>query len=104
MAPALDTLEYLARAVTPPHRHVRFNARFFVADASHAVGDIKGSGELEGVRWLALAEARKLPIPNITGVVLEQLDEMLRHPPAPDPMRPVPLYHMRHGQHRRDQE
>src|SRR3546814_19531557 len=38
MAPALDGMTYVARAVTPTGRPRRFNARFFVVDAQAISG------------------------------------------------------------------
>jgi 8-oxo-dGTP pyrophosphatase MutT (NUDIX family) len=43
----LAPLEYLCRAVTPPNRVARFNARFLIAPADAAHGALRGSGELE---------------------------------------------------------
>jgi 8-oxo-dGTP pyrophosphatase MutT (NUDIX family) len=97
--PALDVLDYIARAITPPYRPLRFNARFFVADASKARGEIAGSGELGNLSWLSMEEARRLPLMDITAIVLDRLAQYLAAPPPPDPARPVPLYRMRHGKH-----
>jgi 8-oxo-dGTP pyrophosphatase MutT (NUDIX family) len=104
LAPALAGLDYLARAVTPPFRPWRFNARFFFIEAAEVQGDIKGSGELLDLRWLPLAEAKALPMPNITGIVLDHLAEAVGRPPARDPAAAVPLYRIRHGKRRADSE
>jgi len=104
MAPALDRLDYVARAVTPPYRPVRFNARFFVADASHAEGAIKGSGELLDLRWFPIAEALTLPLPRITAIMLGHVEELLASDNTADKRRTIPLYHYVHGKHRNDQE
>lgn len=69
--PALDGLHYLCRAVTPPYMHMRFNARFLVVDADRVRGDLAGSGELEGLRYVAIEESLSLGLAGITrGVVL----------------------------------
>ena len=47
LAPALDELDLLCRAVTPPYRRKRFNARFFVAPAEAVVGSLEGNEELD---------------------------------------------------------
>ena len=53
--PHLDVLHLLARAVTPPPSPIRFNARFFVVDARHVTGTLGGDGELEELRFYAMA-------------------------------------------------
>ena len=92
--PAALTLVF--RAVTPPGRPRRFDARFFLAEASSlAVEDTIPSGEeLSDLAWLDLAAARALDLPFITELVLGELAEMLAAP-ALDPARPVPFF--RHG-------
>ncbi len=72
-APALDCLDLIARAVTPPGRPRRFNARFFMARAEDATGDIRHSSELGDIRWVRLDEARELPLPTITGLILGEI-------------------------------
>ena len=49
--PGVERLEFFARAITPASSPIRFDSRFFVADGSHAHGDIDPSGELEDVGW-----------------------------------------------------
>ncbi|MBS0518838.1 MAG: NUDIX domain-containing protein, partial [Proteobacteria bacterium] len=56
LAPALDCLDLIARAVTPPGRPRRFNARFFMARAEDASGEIRHSSEMGDIRWVALDE------------------------------------------------
>jgi len=100
MAPALDSLDYIARAVTPPGRPRRFNARFFMADASViAGGDIKSNGELGDIRWVRLDEAQQLPIPTITQLVLGEVARLLKEPPTQSRDRRIPLFKTVHGKH-----
>lgn len=94
MAPALDLLDYVYRAVTPPSRPRRFDARFFAADADHLAGAIRGSGELLDLRWLSVEDALRLELPNITGILLRELDGLLTVP-AKD--RRVPVRYFRRG-------
>ena len=75
--PALDGLDFLARAITPPRRPKRFDTRFFVADAAliaHRTPDvINPDAELVELVWTPLEEATKLDLPLITHVVLAEL-------------------------------
>ena len=71
--PALGVLDYLCRAETPPSQPIRFDARFFVADARHATGTLAGSGELEELRWLPVDEVLRLDLARVTREVLGQL-------------------------------
>ena len=91
LAPALDRLDYIYRAVTPPGLPRRFNARFFIAQAADASGRLDGNGELLDLGWVPVTEAVTLPIPYITGVVLEEVEHMYASPPDPDSDRPVPV-------------
>ena len=71
--PALDGLDYLCRAVTPPPGPVRFNARFLVVDAARVQGALAGSGELEDLRYVDLEVALALDLATPTRFVIEQL-------------------------------
>jgi 8-oxo-dGTP pyrophosphatase MutT (NUDIX family) len=68
--PHLSGLDYLCRAVTPPISPLRFDARFFVVDASAVSGTLAGSGELEDLRYFPLAEALALDLAQVTCGVL----------------------------------
>jgi 8-oxo-dGTP pyrophosphatase MutT (NUDIX family) len=80
--PALDQLTYLCRAVTPPSRPIRFNARFLIIPYAHVTGTLGGSGELEGLRDYRLAELESLELAWITGQVVRQLHAYLAMSPA----------------------
>jgi 8-oxo-dGTP pyrophosphatase MutT (NUDIX family) len=66
-------LAYLCRLVTPAFLPIRFDARFLVADAEWFSGDLAGSGELEFLRFIPLAEMASLALSQPTRVVLDEL-------------------------------
>ncbi len=80
--PALAGFDYLGRAITPPGRPIRFNARFFVVDAAAVTGTLAGSGELEGLRWYPVEEALALDLALPTRTVITLLQEWMRLTPA----------------------
>ncbi len=75
-------LSYIFRAVTPPGRPRRFDARFFLARAEALFGDpddfTAACDELSHLQWIALAEARRFDLPFITEVVLAEAEAVLR--------------------------
>jgi len=77
-------MRFVFRAVTPPGRPRRFDARFFVVDADRVAGDLddfdQASDELSHLQWIALDEARNLDMPFITEVVLAEIEADLREP------------------------
>jgi len=99
LAPALHHLDYIARAVTPPGRPRRFNARFMMTDAEVLKGTIKDSSELGDIRWVRLDEAQKLPLPTITGLILGEVGRLLREPPPVGVPRKIPLFKTIHRKH-----
>lgn len=104
MAPALDRLNYVARAVTPATRPMRFNARFFMIDAAYTVGDLGGDGELLNLTFVKLEKTRHLELPRITAKVLSSVEELALTPPAPSARRTVPFWRHVNGTHvRRDE-
>jgi 8-oxo-dGTP pyrophosphatase MutT (NUDIX family) len=76
-APALDRLHFLCRAITPPRRPKRFNARFFLADADSVEHPPVSNGELGDLRWFPIATTAELPLPKITELVLEVLRDRI---------------------------
>ncbi len=94
LLPDPGSLRFLFRAITPPGRPRRFDARFFIADAARLVGDpddfSRACDELSHLHWVPLAEARALDLPFITEVVLAEIEARLRKvngTPAPQPQR-----------------
>jgi 8-oxo-dGTP pyrophosphatase MutT (NUDIX family) len=93
LGPDLAALDYVARARTPSHSPIRFDARFFLADAEAASGALGGTGELEDLSWRSLDDALKLPLVDVTEFLLgELLPAYFEAPPKPDPARPVPFF------------
>jgi 8-oxo-dGTP pyrophosphatase MutT (NUDIX family) len=89
--PALDGLHYLCRAETPADRPIRFNARFFIGDASLLTGTLAGSGELESLDWYGLEAILKLDLALATRVVLGQLKIWLALDAAARDTRKIPV-------------
>jgi 8-oxo-dGTP pyrophosphatase MutT (NUDIX family) len=90
--PRLDTLHLVARAITPPYRNRRFDARFFMADAELIQGGVRldsgGSGELLELHWVTLRDARALELPNITRLVLDEVERRVVDGHGPDDAGP----------------
>jgi 8-oxo-dGTP pyrophosphatase MutT (NUDIX family) len=99
MGPALDCLDLIARAVTPPGRPRRFNARFFMARAEDTTGEIRHSSEMGDIRWVRLDEARELPLPTITGLILGEIGRLVKEPPDRKKQRKIPLFTTVHRKH-----
>jgi 8-oxo-dGTP pyrophosphatase MutT (NUDIX family) len=101
--PALASLTFFARAVTPPGRPRRFDTRFFCAPAEAVVHKIAiADGELSDLEWHSIAQARALELPNITRVILEDLGERIAAGALGRSDVPVPYYHRRAGSFHRD--
>ena len=75
--PDASALEYVFRAITPPGRPRRFDARFFLVDAEALASDpddFSGAkDELSHLQWVALDAVRSFDMPFITEVVLAEL-------------------------------
>jgi 8-oxo-dGTP pyrophosphatase MutT (NUDIX family) len=98
IAPHLEALDFIARAITPPGRPRRFDARFFMVNSEHIAGALDpeaASGELLKPVWLTLAEARAADILPITHCVLNEVEARLM--PGSPPARPAPFYIPRRG-------
>jgi len=102
--PDLSAIHFVARAITPPRRPRRFDSRFFAADISavahRAEGFVGPQAELVELVWLPITEARRLDIPAITAVALEELQERIVAGMSHD--HPVPFYRMLHKRFVRD--
>jgi len=87
-------LRFFFRAITPPGRPRRFDARFFLADADAVAGDpddfTAAGDELSFLQWVELGAARELDLPFITEIVLGELVDRIADPAAE--ARPVPFF------------
>ena len=96
VVPELHRLDFIGRAITPPNRTRRFDARFFMADAdtiAHSL-DHTGNDELLEACWVTFAEARALDLPTITRRMIAEAEARVDNP---DSVHPVPFFYFRHG-------
>lgn len=91
IGPKLGALDYFFRAITPPERVRRFDARFFFANAEAAHGELGGDGELINLAWFSLDEIRDLEMAGITRIALAEFRRVLTDPAAYACDRPVPV-------------
>jgi 8-oxo-dGTP pyrophosphatase MutT (NUDIX family) len=86
--PDLSGLAYIARAITPPGRSRRFDARFFVAGAQGlAAADPVDSRELHELDWFTPEAALALDLPSVTRAVIALVGAHLEgRPPATPPL------------------
>lgn len=88
--PCLTHLTLIGRAITPPYRPKRFDARFFMAEAEDTLIDERPantSPELVDLRWVDVDEAEELDLPNVTKVMVHEVRERLERPN--EPIRPA---------------
>ena len=75
--PNLSSLNFFFRAVTPPGRSHRFDARFFFCDSSDIFENLddfsEASGELIDLQWVEITQTKTLNLPIITTIVIKHL-------------------------------
>ncbi|WP_299679002.1 NUDIX hydrolase [uncultured Roseobacter sp.] len=85
--PTAAKLQFVFRALTPPGRPRRFDARFFLVDAADLASDpddfSAASDELSHLQWVPLREARRFDMPFITEVVLSEIEARVQDTAAP---------------------
>lgn len=91
--PSAHALQFVFRAITPPGRPRRFDARFFLVDADEIAGDpddFSGAcDELSHLQWIPLKRVREFDLPFITDVVLA---EVAARAHDPNPPATVPFF------------
>lgn len=94
--PDLGAIHFVGRAITPPGRPRRFDARFFTMDASaiaHRIEGVTGpDAELIELVWIPLKDAKQIDMSVVTSVMLEELDTRIADGLSHD--LPVPFYRM----------
>lgn len=102
--PDLEAVQFVARAITPPKRPKRFDTRFFAVDRraiAHEVGGVIGpDAELIELAWVNLEEAKRLDLPTITTVILDELETRLNGGFGAE--LPVPFYYERNRKFQRE--
>ncbi|MDQ2092247.1 NUDIX hydrolase [Marimonas arenosa] len=75
--PDAHPLQFVFRAITPPGRPRRFDARFFLVDADEIANDLDdfsaAHDELSHLQWIPLQKVREFDLPFITEVVLAEV-------------------------------
>ncbi len=79
----LSGIEVFGRAVTPPHRHRRYDTWFFVKHLTGTPPPISDSAELSNVDWFSFDEIGKLDLQRATKMMLQVLEQYLALPSAP---------------------
>ena len=94
--PDLEPLAYVARAITPPGRARRFDARFFMVEAEHllSLDRSEGCGELDEIAWIELSRTDELDLPAITKFVFSEVWARMDQP-----ARSIPFVRFVRGQH-----
>jgi len=104
-APDLARLSFVAHAITPPRRPRRFDTFFFVSGAdaiAHRTAEVVSpQAEFVELVWIPISEARRLDLPTVTGVVLDELERRVKAGFAHH--LPVPLYRELRGRFRREE-
>ncbi|KIC13840.1 NUDIX hydrolase [Leisingera sp. ANG-Vp] len=92
--PSAKDMQFVFRALTPPGRPRRFDARFFLVDADQVTGNLddfsQASDELSHLQWIPLSEVRSFDLPFITEVVLAEVTARVQDA---EPPQSVPYFH-----------
>lgn len=90
--PSTD-MRFVFRAITPPERPRRFDARFLVCDACDVMDNLddfsRAEDELTHLQWVSVAEALTLDLPFVTRIVLAEVKALAARSGPPET---VPFY------------
>lgn len=101
--PRLGGLTYFARAITPPGRTRRFDARFFCIERAVLAAETSPlDEELSALDFYRVDDLKRLNLAPITRSILADFTERLDQGPLEDTDLPVPFYYQIHGSFRRD--
>ncbi len=81
--PDLSSIEVFGRAVTPPHRHKRYDTWFFIQKFEGDPKQIGDSGELSNVGWYSWDDITSLDMQRATTMMLGILKDYLKTEKAP---------------------
>jgi 8-oxo-dGTP pyrophosphatase MutT (NUDIX family) len=99
LAPSVSGLRLLARAITPPGVHRRFDTWFFAMrlQDNHQLAQegLISSGELEDLQWIRPQDAIRSDTREITRVILVELMNRLLSDPQLSAEAPAPSYETR---------
>jgi 8-oxo-dGTP pyrophosphatase MutT (NUDIX family) len=91
--PSAQALQFVFRAITPPGRPRRFDARFFLVDADAIISDLDNfdaaEDELSHLQWIPLPRVREFDLPFITEVVLAEISARAH---TTEPPETVPFF------------
>ena len=80
--PNAKNIDFVFRAITPPGRSRRFDARFFLVNSDNIVGDLddfsNASGELSHLQWIKINSTKDLDLPFITEIVLKEVSSIIK--------------------------
>jgi 8-oxo-dGTP pyrophosphatase MutT (NUDIX family) len=89
----LADMRFVFRAITPPARPRRFDARFLMCDAGDVLDDLddfsRAEDELAHLQWVSVPEALTLDLPFVTRIVLAEVNALAA---ASCPPEMVPFY------------
>jgi 8-oxo-dGTP pyrophosphatase MutT (NUDIX family) len=102
LAPDLQPLRYVARAVTPPQFPRRYDTRFFAMFRDLAVEteiSQHEDNEMLDFSYVTHAQSADMNLPGITRLILQAVVDRLAVDPDLNPGHPVPTYLTRRGKH-----